>query len=233
MAGLVLGVALTPSPADAQDNATAPAAQHSVSAPAPTESTAAGKDAKGEDATEAFRHTPLMVSIARALHLPVDTTARLFEIFNFAIIFFGIGIPLVRYVPRHLSQRKLTLNQSLEDARKTTADATARLSAVETQLSHLDEEIAKIRAQVEEESRLDEAHIKASIEEEGARIVAAAEQEINVAAAQARRGLRYFAADLAIEQAARQLNLTPEIDRALIAEFVSSTSTNSAGGGKN
>jgi F-type H+-transporting ATPase subunit b len=42
-----------------------------------------------------------------------------------------------------------------------------------------------------------------------------------VAAAQAKRSLRHFAADLAIEQATRQLVLTPETDRALIAEFVS------------
>jgi F-type H+-transporting ATPase subunit b len=41
-----------------------------------------------------------------------------------------------------------------------------------------------------------------------------------VAAAQAKRGLRNFAADLAIEQAAKQLVLTAESDRALIAEFV-------------
>jgi F-type H+-transporting ATPase subunit b len=41
-----------------------------------------------------------------------------------------------------------------------------------------------------------------------------------MAAAQATRGLRNFAADLAIDQASRQLKLTPETDRALIAEFV-------------
>jgi hypothetical protein len=32
--------------------------------------------------------------------------------------------------------------------------------------------------------------------------------------------LRNFAADLAVGQAAKQLTLTPETDRALIAEFV-------------
>ena len=56
--------------------------------------------------------------------------------------------------------------------------------------------------------------------QESARIVASAEQEIGMAAAQATRGLRNFAADLAIDQASRQLKLTPETDRALIAEFV-------------
>ena len=46
--------------------------------------------------------------------------------------------------------------------------------------------------------------------------MAAAEQEIGVAVAQAKRGLRSFAADLAIEQAEKQIKLTPETDRALI-----------------
>ena len=48
----------------------------------------------------------------------------------------------------------------------------------------------------------------------------AAEQEIASATAQARRGLRALAAELAVDHAARQLVLTPEADRALIDEFV-------------
>ncbi len=92
----------------------------------------------------------------------------------------------------------------------------------------------KFRAQVEQESLEDEKRIKASLGEESARIVAAAEQEISVAAAQTRRGLRDFAADLAIEQARKQLALTPETDRALIAEFVAGVSADGAGkGGQN
>jgi F-type H+-transporting ATPase subunit b len=42
--------------------------------------------------------------------------------------------------------------------------------------------------------------------------------------------LRSFAADLAIEQAEKQLVLTPETDRALIAEFISDVATNGKGG---
>ncbi len=51
-----------------------------------------------------------------------------------------------------------------------------------------------------------------------------------MAAAQAKRGLRNFAADLAIDQAAKQLVLTAENDRALIAEFVRDTATSGKGG---
>ena len=145
-------------------------------------------------------------------------------------------IPLAKFLPKVMRKRSVTLSHNLETARKTTADANARLSAVEAQLSRLDDEIAKIRAQVEEESKQDEVRIKATIEEERARIVPAAEQEISAAAAQAQRSLRHFAADLAIERAVRQLVLTPETDRALIAEFVSEAQNGANGaarGGKN
>jgi F-type H+-transporting ATPase subunit b len=228
-----IGVAAAPPQIVAQEPNASTAAKTGATSQHATESTEAAGAAKGEDETAAFRHTPLMGSIAKALHLSVDTTARLFEIFNFAIIFFGIGIPLVRFIPKHLKKRKELLSENLETARKTTLDATSRLSAVEAQLAQLDDEIAKIRAQVEEQSKQDEMRIKAAIEEESGRIVAAAEQEINVAAAQARRELRHFAADLAIDQAIRQLELSPEADRALIAEFVSNASIAPDRGGKN
>jgi len=168
------------------------------------------------------------------LHLDIETAARLFEIFNFLIVALGIGIPLFRLMPKVLRKRKETVRANLESARKVTADANTRLSAIEVKLAGLDQEIAQIRVQVEEESKQDETRIKATIEEESARIVAAAAQELDVAAAQARRGLRHFAADLAIEQAAKQLVLTPETDQALIAEFLSDVNSQRATqGGQN
>jgi F-type H+-transporting ATPase subunit b len=171
---------------------------------------------------------------ARVLHLTVETTASIFEVINFAIIALAIGIPLVRFLPKFLRQRGEKVRTDIESARKVTEDANSRLSAVEAKLSHLDEEIQKFRAEVEQESLQDEARIKAALEEESARVVAAAEQEIGAAAAQARRTLRHFAADLAIGQAAKQLILTPETDRALIAEFVGDVTKNGgAKGGQN
>jgi F-type H+-transporting ATPase subunit b len=237
-------------PPPPQDAAHAPAAKPNADqAPAPPASagnTAPSDKAKNEDAEgeNAFRHTPLVSSISdmifrddphatdpervKARERHIEITARGFEWINFLIIALCIVIPLVKFLPRVFRKRSETLRHQLETARQTTADANARLSAVEAQMAHLDVEIAAIRAQVEEDSKQDEVRIKASIEEEKARIVAAAEQEIAAAAAHAQRGLRHFAADLAIEQAARQIILTPETDRALIAEFISETAGNGA-----
>jgi F-type H+-transporting ATPase subunit b len=188
----------------------------------------------GDDPDTAFLHSSTVQAVARILHLKLDTTVVLLLGINFAIIFFAIAIPLKRTMPKIFRKRSETLSQDLTSARQATADAQARLSAVEAQLAGLGEEIKKLTAQVEQDSREDEKRIKASLGEESDRIVAAAEQEINAALTQAKRGLRNFAADLAIGQAEKQIALTPETDRALIAEFVAGVAGDAAGkGGKN
>jgi F-type H+-transporting ATPase subunit b len=194
---------------------------------APQASTGASSEAKEEEGNDIYRHSSMVKALARMMHLSNETTARSFEVINFLIIALAIGIPLVRYMPRIIRRRGQTVRANIDAARKATDEANIRLSAIETRLAGLDEEIAQIRAEAEKESTEDEARIRSAIQEESVRIVSSAEQEIEMAAVHAQRGLRNFAADLAIEQASRQLKLTPDADRALIAEFIGSTDANS------
>ncbi len=222
---------VTPQFAAAQQSASTPTA----SAPANGSGTGQPAAAKSDDDGDAaFLHSPVVQSVARMLHLKLDTTVAILLGINFAIIFFAVVIPLKRTMPKILHKRSQTLSQDLTTARQATADAQARMSAVEAKLAGLGEEIKKFSAQVEQESVEEEKRIKAALVEESARIVTAAEQEIEVAMTQAKRGLRNFAADLAIGQAEKQIKLTPETDRALIAEFVAGVAGDAAGkGGKN
>ena len=225
----VAALAFVPARAPAQQSAPAPAT-------APAGGAQAAQPATSQDEGDAqFLHSPMVQSVARILHLKLDTAVALLLGINFAIIFFAIAIPLTRTMPKIIRKRSQTLSHDLTSARQATADAQARLSAVEAQLAGLGEEIKKLSAQVEQESLEDEKRIKAAMGEESARIVAAAEQEIGVAVTQAKRGLRSFAADLAIGQAEKQIGLTPETDRALIAEFVAGVAGDgrSGKGGKN
>jgi F-type H+-transporting ATPase subunit b len=221
---------IAPLRAAAQTAAPAPAAASALArGSAPTETQ---KAAESEE--DQFLHASAVQAVGRLLHLDLNTTVRLFLGINFAIIFFAIAIPLTRMGPKFLRKRSETVRQSMETAREATADAQARLSGVEAKLAGLGEEMQKLRAQVEQESLEDEKRIKAAMREESARIVAAAEQEIGLATAQAKRGLRDFAADLAIEQASKQLVLTPETDGALIAEFIADVAGEGSGkGGRN
>jgi F-type H+-transporting ATPase subunit b len=187
------------------------------------------EDRAEEQGDNAFRHSTIIKSAARVLHLSVETTARSFELINIAIVALALGIPLYRFLPRYLHNRSKKLGTDIESARRQTEDANSRLRAIESKLAHLDEEIARFRSELEAETKQDEARIQASLEAERSRIVTSAEQEIGAAAAHARRGLRRYAAELAVDRAARQMTVTPETDRALIAEFVSDVSK----GGKN
>jgi len=223
---VAFAVAVVPCVAYAQEPASAHP-QPAVSSHAP-EGTAGASHAESSNTEEEdhkqYLYAPVVQTLARILHLKLETASLLFQIINAAIIFLAILIPLGRRLPMLLRKRSQKVRDDLESARKVTLDANARLSAVEAKLSSLDQEIAKFRSDVEQQIVQDEQHSKVAFEEESARIVASAEQEITVAAAQAKRGLRHFAADLAIQQAAKQLVLTPETDRALIAEFVSESS---------
>ena len=224
---LAAGVLLAPLRLAAQQLPSAASPQ--ASAPAASEA-AAPKSQEEQD--NVFRlEGPIVKWTARTLNIRVETAAGIFEFINFGLIVLLVGIPIAKVMPKTFHKRSENLVQSLKTAREATADANSRLSAVEAKLAGLDEEIGKFRAQVEAESLEDEARVKANLAEESARIVQAAEQELNVAAAQARRGLRHFAADLAIEQAAKQMVLTPETDRALITEFISSSAAGRAGKG--
>lgn len=234
LAVLAAGVATAPFRLAAQQQVPASGAPSASAVPTqPAEPAKAESDEEAQ--TKAFRlEGPLVKATSKALHISIENTARLFEVINFAIIALAIVIPLFKLLPAMLRKRTKTLSESLESARKMTEDANARLSAVEAKLASLDDQIAQFRAEVERESLGDEARIKAALEEERARIVQSAEQEIGQAAALARRGLRNFAAGLAIDQAARELNMTAETDRALIREFVAEEFVSGAAtGGKN
>jgi F-type H+-transporting ATPase subunit b len=238
LASLAAALAIAPSQATAQQPApaalSAPAVQ---SAPAAQSQSLAGQPANATPTQEEQEHGflvngPIVKWTARTTGLSADTTATIYLFLNFAIIVFAIVIPLIKILPRMMRKRSETLSQNIQTAREATADANTRLGAIEARLAGLDDEVQRFRAQVEQDSLEDEKRIKAALEEESARIVAAAEQEIGSAAAQARRALRQFAAGLAIEQAEKQLVLTPETDRALIAEFVSDVTANGAAKGE-
>ncbi len=198
---LALGVAGAPSRLAAQATPQAGNPEAAAqSAGQPQEAVAQPEKKSQEEQESAFRlEGPMVKWTAETFHLSVNTAASIFEILNFSIVFFGICIPLFRWLPKFLRARSGKVSSDIESARKATEEANARLSAIEAKLTGLDGEIVGIRAQVEEESLEDEARIKATIDEESARIVAAAEQEIDACGRTGPRGLRHFAADLAIE----------------------------------
>lgn len=169
--------------------------------------------------TDAYRLSPPVVKIGAALGMKPETAANVFTIFNILILAGGVGYGLMKILPKAFRNRSTAIQKYLVDARTATEEATARLSSVEERLSKLDDQIAAMRAQAETDAARDEQRILASVEEEKNKILAAAESEIQSATTLARREIQKYAAELAIEQAARKLVVTPDTDRLLVENF--------------
>lgn len=211
---LVLGVA-TP-----RLRAVEPAHAAAQSASAETsEAQSAEAEKHEEDESAAFRHSAAVKAIGAKLGLDPEQAATAFTVANFLVLVVLVGWFLVKALPKTFRDRNNAIQKHLIEARTATEDASARLNSVEARLSKLDEQIAQMRAQSEKDSALDEQRIKASVEDEKQKILSAAEQEIAAATVQARRRIQQYAADLAIDQAAKKLVLTAETDRLLVEDF--------------
>ena len=169
--------------------------------------------------TDEYRLSPTVVKLGALLGMSPETAANAFTIFNILILLSAVGYGLAKTLPKTFRNRSTAIQKHLVDARTATEEATSRLSSVEERLSKLDEQIAAMRLQSEADAARDEQRIKASVEDEKNKIVAAAEAEINSATTFARREIQKYAAELAIEQAARKLVVTAETDRLLVESF--------------
>lgn len=187
------------------------------------------KKKEEQDENEAYRHSPTVVKLGSMVGMNPEQAATAFTLFNFAVLAIAVGYFLLKALPKTFRNRNAAIQKHLVDARTATEEATARLSSVEERLSKLDQQIAAMRAQADEDSKRDQQRIHVSIQDEKAKIVAAAEQEIASAATLAQRQIQQYAAELAIEQAERKLLVTAEADRLLVESFAQRLAANDGG----
>jgi F-type H+-transporting ATPase subunit b len=183
---------------------------------------AAGEGAKPQtvlNETDAYRMSPAVTKLGALVGMGPETAANVFTIFNIVVLFGAVGYGVLKALPKVFRSRSSAIQKHLVDARTATEEAQARLGSVEARLAKLDEQIAAMKVQAEADALKEEQRIKASAEEEQKKIVAAAEAEIANATTMARREIQKYAAELAIEQAAKKLVVTAETDRLLVESF--------------
>jgi F-type H+-transporting ATPase subunit b len=177
------------------------------------------KNEQEKDENDAYLHSPMVVKLGGMMGMNAEQSATVFEVTNFVLFAGAVLWVIAKLVPKQIRDRNTAIQKHLVDARTATQEASARLNSVEERLGKLDGQIAGLRAQAEQDSARDEVRIKAAVEDEKKKIVAAAEQEIASATAQAQKQLQHYAAELAIEQAARKLVVSAETDRLLVQRF--------------
>jgi F-type H+-transporting ATPase subunit b len=186
-----------------------------------------------EDQSEALKHSAMVQKLGAMMGMSTDAAATTFEVLNFAVLALAIGWFLVKTMPKTFRDRTSAIQKELVDARTATEEASTRLSGVEARLAKLDGQIAEMRAQAEKDAIAEEQRVRAAVAEEKARILAAADQEIASASLTAQRTLQKFAAELAIEQAAKKLVVSAETDRLLVQQFARRLGGDDSTGGQN
>jgi len=209
---------------------TAPAAESKAEPQKPGEALAeeskeAAGGEKSEDQEELLKHSAMVEKFAHwtGLQNHLLLAYWIFTILNFAILLAALR-KLVPFLMRYFEipfayQRRERVRAGLEDARKASEEANRRLGEIENKLSRLDVDIAAIRAEAEAVNKAEEARMQASIEEERRKVVLGSQQEIEAAAAQARRELRVYAADLAVSLAEKKIHVDEATDKALVRSF--------------
>jgi F-type H+-transporting ATPase subunit b len=177
-----------------------------------------GKEKEG-DLEEGFRHSASVNLIAKITGLDIDKAYWLSVVLNFLILFVILWMPLKKLLPKFFQGRSEAISKRLEESRKTTEEARRRLAEVEERLSRLDTEIAQMRNEADASAQAEEQRVLAAAEEERRRIVQSAEQEIAMATNAARRELKAFAADLAVDLAEKKIQSRHIADEPLVQDF--------------
>ena len=180
------------------------------------------REAAAEDEQAQFKHSWMVLWVAKITGLSLDNAYWLCVVLNFAIVAGAVVYFSKKNLPGMFRNRTAFIQKAMQEARQASEDANRRLAEIETRLSRLDSEIAGMRASAEKEAVAEEARIKAAAEEDGRKIVESAEQEIAAAAKLARRELTTYAANLAVSLAARQIKVDPATDQALVQGFARS-----------
>jgi F-type H+-transporting ATPase subunit b len=221
-----------PARADAPESSPTQPSQHS-SAPAreskqadPERKTFGGelveetREATGADEENVnLKHSAPVRWLARKIGLSVHGTHLLLFSLNFVIVAAIIFWAARKYLPAMFRNRTGAIQKALEEARTASQDANRRLADIESRLRELDLEIGRMQSGAEKEAEAEEARIAKSAEDDIRKVVLAAEQEIAMAAKQARRELTTHTAGLAVALARKQIHIDSGADQVLVRTF--------------
>ena len=175
-----------------------------------------------EDDTAQFKQSASVRGLGKLFGLSGGAMYWLAVVVNFAIIALGVVYFSRLHLPTMFRNRTDSIRKAMDEAKKASDEAKQRLSGIEARLGRLDSDIAAMRAKTEQNGADEEARIRAAAEEDKKKIVAAAGQEIEVAAKSARRDLAAFAADLAVNMARQRIQVDAAADQSIVRGFAES-----------
>ena len=176
--------------------------------------------AASDDQTEQLMNSASVKWLAHKLGVSTATASGLSVGLNFVAMVALIALFLGPRIPALLRNRTQVIGQAIDEARKASANAKQRLSAIESSMLKLESEIAAMQSVADRESQAEEERIAASIEGEKHRIAAAGEHEILAAVNQAKRDFKTYVTGLAVALAANRIQVSSSNDEEILQSFI-------------
>jgi len=144
------------------------------------------------------------------------------KIANFVILAGLIGYFIGKNAGPFFAGRSAGIRKDMDESLRQSQEAEARASEVERRLASLEADIAAMRAESDREIKAETERMSHVTAQEIAKIQAQSEVEIAAAGKAARMELKQYAAQLAVDLAARkiQAQMTPAAQDALVKGFV-------------
>jgi F-type H+-transporting ATPase subunit b len=141
---------------------------------------------------------------------------------NFLILAAGLGYLMAKNLPAFFQSRSASIQKSIVEAQQAKLDAERRAVDMEARMNALGAEIEKFRAESRAEMEQEGVRIRRETAEQIQKLERQAEIEIESAGKLAKRELRAYAAELAIDLAEKRIRarLDPPTETALIDGFV-------------
>jgi len=167
-----------------------------------------------------FKYSSMVQKLGKMIGIDAHGMYWVSLAINFIFLALFFWMLLKSKLPQVFRNRTNAIQKALKEAQAASAEATARLNAIEARLAKMDSEVSEIKAGAEREAAAEEERIRAAAEEDKHKVVAAAEAEIASIARSARHDLKSFAAALAVDIAAHKIKVDDNTDQALVRQFV-------------
>jgi F-type H+-transporting ATPase subunit b len=142
---------------------------------------------------------------------------------NFAILVIGLGYAIGKYMPGLYHARTTEIQKGIAEAQQVKRSAEKRAAEVDEKMRRLGAEIDAFRGEAKAEMEREGARLRQETAEQIEKIHRQSTLEIEAAGKTARRELREYAAELALDLASQRIRqrMTPAADAALISDFMS------------
>lgn len=179
------------------------------------------EEASGEEGAE-FKQSPMVRKLAKMTGVEPKVAYWIFITLNFLIlaVFFWWILAKKVNIGQGMRDRTTMIQKGMEEAKKASLEANARLANIENRLAKLDGEVASLSSTAEADFAAEEIRIKKAAEEDTRRVIEAAEQEIASVAKTAQRELTAFVAELSVDLASKKISVDSAADQGLVRSFV-------------